>query len=37
MGGQLSKAATQTDVIGARKLAVDRDVLALETPTWPHW
>ena len=26
VGGQLSKAATQIDVVGARKLAVDRDV-----------
>ena len=29
VGGQLSKAATQTGVIGARKLAVDRDVSRL--------
>ena len=29
VGGQLSKAATQIDVVGARKLAVDRDVSRL--------
>ncbi|MCH1515221.1 MAG: flagellar hook-associated protein FlgL, partial [Alphaproteobacteria bacterium] len=29
IGGQLSKAATQTDVVGARKLAVDKDVSRL--------
>jgi flagellar hook-associated protein 3 FlgL len=29
VGGQLSKAATQTDVVGARKLAVDKDVSRL--------
>ena len=29
VGGQLSKAATQTDVVGARKLAVDKDVARL--------
>jgi flagellar hook-associated protein 3 FlgL len=29
VGGQLSKAATQTDVIGSRKLAVDKDVSRL--------
>jgi flagellar hook-associated protein 3 FlgL len=29
VGGQLSKAATQTDVVGARKLSVDKDVSRL--------
>ena len=29
VGGQLSKAATQTNVVGARKLAVDKDVSRL--------
>jgi flagellar hook-associated protein 3 FlgL len=29
VGGQLSKAATQTDVIGSRKLAVEKDVSRL--------
>ena len=29
VGGQLSKAATQIDVVGARKLAIDRDVSRL--------
>ena len=29
VGGQLSKSKTQTDVIGSRKLAVDRDVSRL--------
>ena len=29
VGGQLSKAATQTAVVGARKLAVDKDVSRL--------